>query len=191
MTAKEQLLSQNVLTHYDPWLCIRLACDASPYGVGAVISHVLPNGEERPVAFTSRKLSKAEQNYAQIKREALSIVNSISTSTDAVLSSLLITAPSPPSSAHTVDAIDVFRVEQLETLPVSSADIRKDTLADPRLSEVMEMEATGHFPDDTDMNGTPHVTIPHQEKLAHHSARVPHVGYPGDCPAKAAPSCAG
>ena len=72
--AKQQLLSQSVLTHYNPELPIRLACDASPYGVGSVISNILPNGQERPIAFASRTLIKAEQNYAQIECEALSIV---------------------------------------------------------------------------------------------------------------------
>lgn len=73
-SAKNALTTSEVLTHFNPSLPIQLACDASPYGVGAVISHVFPNGEERPIAFASRTLNKAEANYAQLEREALSIV---------------------------------------------------------------------------------------------------------------------
>nr|XP_033477362.1 uncharacterized protein K02A2.6 [Epinephelus lanceolatus] len=72
--AKSVLTTSEVLTHFNPSLPLQLACDASPYGVGAVISHILPNGEERPIAFASRTLNKAETNYAQLEREALSIV---------------------------------------------------------------------------------------------------------------------
>ena len=41
--AKEKLTSANVLTHYTPTLPIRLAGDASAYGLGAVIVHVFPD----------------------------------------------------------------------------------------------------------------------------------------------------
>lgn len=63
-----------VLTHFDPALPIQLACDASLYGVGAVLAHIMPNGQEKPIALASRSLSKVEANYAQIEHEALSIV---------------------------------------------------------------------------------------------------------------------
>ncbi|XP_029965625.1 uncharacterized protein K02A2.6-like [Salarias fasciatus] len=71
---KLALTKSEVLAHFDPKLPIQLACDALPYGVGAVVSQIMLSGEERPIAFGLRTLSKAESNYAQIEREALSIV---------------------------------------------------------------------------------------------------------------------
>ena len=68
------ITSEQVLTHYDPALPVWLACDASPTGIGAVLSHVVPDGNERPVAFASRSLNKTERKYAQIDKEALPIV---------------------------------------------------------------------------------------------------------------------
>ncbi|CAB4040584.1 G- coupled receptor GRL101 [Paramuricea clavata] len=71
---KAMVVSDLVLTHYDPNLPLQLACDASPVGIGAVLSHVMTDGTERPIAFASRSLSKAERNYAQIDKEALATV---------------------------------------------------------------------------------------------------------------------
>ena len=71
---KQLIVSAPVLTHYDPKLPVVLDADASAYGIGAVISHIFPNGEERPIAFSSWTLSKAERGYAQVEREALGII---------------------------------------------------------------------------------------------------------------------
>ena len=60
---KQKLSSAEVLVHYDPSLPVSLACDASSYGVGAVISHICPDGTERPIAYGLRSLSSAERNY--------------------------------------------------------------------------------------------------------------------------------
>ena len=66
-----------MLVHYDPALPLKLDCDASAYGVGAVLSYVFPNGEERPVAYASRTLTETEKGYARIEKEALSLVYGI------------------------------------------------------------------------------------------------------------------
>lgn len=73
----KQLLSNKALVHYNPDLPLILACDASPVGVGAVISYKMPDGSEKPIVFASRMLSKAEKNYSQIEKEALGLVFSV------------------------------------------------------------------------------------------------------------------
>ena len=72
--AKELLSSAPVLAHYDPSVPLKMAGDASAYGIGAVISHVFADGKERPVAYASRTLSANERNYSQIEKEALALV---------------------------------------------------------------------------------------------------------------------
>ena len=76
-TAKQCLVMAPVLAHYNPNLPIRLAADASAYGIDAVISHVFLDGTDRPVAFVSRTLTATERNYAQIQKEALSLIHAV------------------------------------------------------------------------------------------------------------------
>ena len=70
---KQLLSSAEVLCAYDPSLSLCLACDASPYGIAAVLSHKFPDGSERQVGYASKTLSSAERNYSQLDKEALAI----------------------------------------------------------------------------------------------------------------------
>ena len=71
---KDLLRSPHVLVHYNDKLPLILACDASPYGVGAVLSHRMPTGEEKPIAFASRTLTAVERKYSQLDKEALALI---------------------------------------------------------------------------------------------------------------------
>ena len=72
--AKKNIVDAPVLVHYDPDLPIILAGDASNYGLGAVISHQMPDKSKRPIAFASRMLTPSEKNYSQVDKEALLLV---------------------------------------------------------------------------------------------------------------------
>ena len=83
LQGKDFLHSGRVLKHYYDRLPLLLECHASPYGLGAVLSHHLSSGEEKPVVFASRTLLKAKANYSHLEKECLTIVfGIISTSTD-------------------------------------------------------------------------------------------------------------
>ena len=68
-SAKDALQADSLLVHYDTSKPLVLACDASDYGIGAVLSHITEENQERPVAYISRTLS-----YSQLEKEALAII---------------------------------------------------------------------------------------------------------------------
>ena len=72
--AKNLLQSVNLLVHFNPDLKLILASDASNYGIGAVLSHEMPDGTERPIGYVSRSLSPAEHNYSTIDKEAVAVI---------------------------------------------------------------------------------------------------------------------
>ena len=198
-TVKEMITSDIVLTHYNPDLPVKLACDSSAYGLGAVISHVMENGEERPIAFASRTLNAAEKNYAQIHKEALSLVwgvkkfhcmlfarkftlvtdhqplisifgpkKGIPATTAARLQRYALFLQGhdydieyksskshancdglsrlPYSQSEDLpdsDSVELYNLSQIDSLPVSASDVKRETRRDPTLSKVLDFTLNG------------------------------------------------
>lgn len=55
--ARKAFVSEKVLVFYDQRLPLVLATDASPYGVGAVLSHRYEDGSERVIRYVSQAFS--------------------------------------------------------------------------------------------------------------------------------------
>ena len=73
----KQLCSADVLVHYYPNKELILHCDVSPYGIGAILSHIMDDNSEKRVAYMSHTPTPSQRNYSQIDREALAIIEAI------------------------------------------------------------------------------------------------------------------
>ena len=69
---KHALTSAPVLALPDPGKPFELVCDASGFGLGAVLLQ-----QERPVAYYSRKMTSAERNYVVTEQELLATVEAL------------------------------------------------------------------------------------------------------------------
>lgn len=73
--SKLLLTETSLLVQYDCRAPLGIVCDASPYGIGAVLFHIDPNTkQEKPIKFVSSSLSDTERRYSQLEREALAII---------------------------------------------------------------------------------------------------------------------
>ena len=71
---RDAFVSIPILHHYDPIKKIKMESDASNFAVAGIISQQDQFGNWRPVAFWSRKMIPAEQNYETHDQELLAIV---------------------------------------------------------------------------------------------------------------------
>ena len=70
---KQSLCSAPVLRGPDFTRPFVLQTDASEWGVGAVLTQMVDNGNEHPVAYFSRKLLPREEKFSTIEKECLAI----------------------------------------------------------------------------------------------------------------------
>jgi len=74
---KEMLCSHPLLNIFDPELPINIYTDASIKGVGAVLKQKDKNGDNKPVAYFSKKLTEVQKNKKAIYLECLAIKESV------------------------------------------------------------------------------------------------------------------
>jgi len=74
---RDSLCTEPLLQHPDFTQPFVLTTDASGHAVGGILSQG-PIGKDKPIAYASRLLSKAEQNYATIEKELLAIIYCVS-----------------------------------------------------------------------------------------------------------------
>jgi hypothetical protein len=74
---KAALVTEPILNHFFPNRSIIIDTDASAYAIGAVLSQIDEQGNERVVAYFSRCLSRQEMNYCVTRRELLAILDSL------------------------------------------------------------------------------------------------------------------
>ena len=71
---KERLMTEPVLALPTDDGQYVLDTDASDHGLGAVLSNRTPSGEERVIAYASRRLQASELNYETTRKELLAVV---------------------------------------------------------------------------------------------------------------------
>lgn len=74
---KKALTSAPVLRHADFANQFYIQCDASEYGIGAVLFQLNSQGDEHPIAFYSQKLNQCQKNYSVTEKECLAAVMAI------------------------------------------------------------------------------------------------------------------
>ena len=77
-TLKTLLTTDIVMDYFDYSKNTELYVDASPFGLGAILTQTTPGKDDTNViAYASRSLTDTETRYSQIEREALAIVYAI------------------------------------------------------------------------------------------------------------------
>lgn len=71
---QDMLSNTRTLAYFNPEKATELVVDASPIGLGAILTQVGRDGKRHVVAYASKALSNTEQRYSQTEREALAII---------------------------------------------------------------------------------------------------------------------
>ena len=74
-TLKWLMTQHPVMAYFNPTKLMEICVDASPVGLGAILTQKsVPGATSQVVAYASRALTTTEQKYSQLEREALAIL---------------------------------------------------------------------------------------------------------------------
>ena len=76
-TLKRMICESPVLIHADPEKKFQMETDSSSYAYGAILSQKVMDNKHHPVAFYSKLMTPAEQNYSISDKETLPIVKGL------------------------------------------------------------------------------------------------------------------
>ncbi|XP_065182445.1 uncharacterized protein K02A2.6-like [Sycon ciliatum] len=157
-TIKAAIASDQVLMHFDPDLPVQLATDASPYGLGAVLSHVLPDDQEPLTAIFSPSKGLPALTTARLQRYAIFLASmsyqiKYRKSGDHGNADGLSRLPLPHTQEESLDWAEVFNMAQIDPLPVTAVEVARHTARAPVLAKVLAGVRDGwsHSPTDGDM----------------------------------------
>lgn len=71
---KNLICFNQILVNFEIGRVTNVYCDSSDYAVGAVLTQVMEDNVERPVAFLSCKLTETQRNWAAIEKEAYAVI---------------------------------------------------------------------------------------------------------------------
>ena len=71
---KACMATPEIMKYFNPSLETELIVDASPVGLGAILTQVTAEGGMNIVAYASRSLTDCESRYSQTEREALAVI---------------------------------------------------------------------------------------------------------------------
>ena len=71
---KTAIADDCIMAFYDPSKETTLTVDASPVGLGAILSQTQDDGTVRNISYASRSLTATERRYSQTEKEALAVV---------------------------------------------------------------------------------------------------------------------
>ena len=144
-----QLQVSSLLVHYDLKKPLQLACDPSPCGVGALISHTMENGEGRAITFASGTVTASEYNYHQLEKGAQwSLILAAyqygteywkageHANADALSRLVLLTSEDESET-------QVFMISYVDELPITAGDVASATQKDPVLARVYDFTLHG------------------------------------------------